>query len=285
MRYLNLTEGFDPLGPGGDNIKFEKFTFNGGEPHIKIEPLKANTPIAITTRINTFEDLGLLIVAVNALKGMFCFNSTLYVPYFPGARQDRRMVEGEPLTVKVYADIINDMEFKGVIIYDPHSDVTPALINNCRAVTNHRFVKKTITDIESGTGEMPILISPDAGSNKKVGNLAKYIMGKDIAVEVVKCDKTRDIETGKITDFVVYAGDLKGRDCLIVDDICDGGGTFLGLADELVKHNAGNLYLATTHGIFSHGVEKLKEKFTTIITTDSIHNSIEGVEVTKLNSL
>lgn len=285
MRYLNLTEGFDPLGPGGDNIKFEKFTFNGGEPHIKIEPLKANTPIAITTRINTFEDLGLLIVAVNALKGMFCFNSTLYVPYFPGARQDRRMVEGEPLTVKVYADIINDMEFKGVIIYDPHSDVTPALINNCRAVTNHRFVKKTITDIESGTGEMPILISPDAGSNKKVGNLAKYIIGKDIAVEVVKCDKTRDIETGKITNFVVYAGDLKGRDCLIVDDICDGGGTFLGLADELVKHNVGNLYLATTHGIFSHGVEKLKEKFTTIITTDSIHNSIEGVEVTKLNSL
>ncbi|MAX71916.1 MAG: hypothetical protein CMC76_12600 [Flavobacteriaceae bacterium] len=85
--------------------------------------------------------------------------------------------------------------------------------------------------------------------------------------------------------FRVYEDDLQGKDCLIVDDICDGGGTFIGLAKELKKHNAGNLYLAVSHGIFSKGLEELNQYFTKIFTTDSFKTVNEGVELLKLEKL
>ena len=86
-----------------------------------------------------------------------------------------------------------------------------------------------------------------------------------------------------LTGFKVYAEDLKGCDCLIVDDICDGGGTFIGLANELKNKNAGKLYLAVSHGIFSRGFDDLEKCFTKIFTTDSIkkpeHNSLTQIKI------
>jgi ribose-phosphate pyrophosphokinase len=100
---------------------------------------------------------------------------------------------------------------------------------------------------------------------------------------VVECSKSRDVKTGKLTGFKVYAEDLEGKDCLIVDDICDGGGTFIGLAGELKKKNAGNLYLAVTHGIFSKGFEELEKCFDKIFTTDSFkeinHNCLTQIKI------
>jgi ribose-phosphate pyrophosphokinase len=85
--------------------------------------------------------------------------------------------------------------------------------------------------------------------------------------------------------FRVYEDDLQGKDCLIVDDICDGGGTFIGLAKELKKHNAGNLYLSVSHGIFSKGLKELNQYFTNIFTTDSFKTIDEGVEQIELKGL
>ena len=71
-----------------------------------------------------------------------------------------------------------------------------------------------------------------------------------------------------------------------MDDICDGGGTFLGLADELRKRNAGPLHLAISHGIFSKGTEVLRQKFDRLFTTDSIRSTDEiGVERILLGDL
>lgn len=263
-----------------NRIDYEMFTFKGGEPHIKIKKIFFYdvTSITIFTRLTSFNKVGELLVAVDALKRLLKESNytptlNLVIDYFPGARQDRVMVQGEALTVKVYADLINSLEMNSVFIMDPHSDVTPALINNCRTENNHYFIKQVLKSCATKTNgsDTPYIISPDAGSNKKIGALAKEL-SKTNKIEVIKCDKTRDVRTGEITDFVVYAGDLKGKNCLIVDDICDGGGTFIGLANELMKKNAGKLYLAVSHGIFSQGFKNLQDYFECIYTTDSFND-------------
>src|ERR1700761_1670316 len=103
---LNLDNQFTPFGTQ-NQIQFEQFVFAGGEPHIKINPdFDVANKITITRRLNSFEALGLLCLAVDALKRMGAKNIELFIPYFPAARQDRVMIDGEPLSVKVYADII-----------------------------------------------------------------------------------------------------------------------------------------------------------------------------------
>lgn len=171
------------------------------------------------------------------------------------------MVSGESLSVKVYADILNALKLNTVTVYDPHSEVTPAVLDNCVVISNHTFIEKVCEDL----GETPMLISPDGGALKKIYKLSQALGG----VEVVECSKSRDVKTGQITNFKVYHEDLQGKPCLIVDDICDGGGTFIGLAQELKAKNAGQLYLAVSHGIFSKGFETLNHYFDKIYTTDS----------------
>lgn len=269
---LNLDPNFKPL--DGEEIQFESFVFAGGEPHIKINPNFDHTKeVTITHRLNSFNDLGLLCMAVDALKRMDVTLLNLVIPYFPAARQDRVMVKGEPLSVKVYADINNHLHFKKVTVFDAHSEVTPALLNNCEVVSNHQFIAQVLTEI----GAEVLLISPDGGALKKIYKVSEFLGG----LEVVECSKSRNVKTGQLTGFKVYADDLQGQDCLIVDDICDGGGTFIGLAQALKKKNAGKLYLAVSHGIFSKGFEELASCFDKIFTTNSVKN-IENKAVVQI---
>ena len=150
-----------------------------------------------------------------------------------------------------------------VTIFDSHSEVAIALLNNCNAVDNHAFIQKVVHQVGAVK-----LISPDGGALKKIYKVAAALDG----MEVVEGSKSRDVKTGQLSGFKVYADDLEGADCLVVDDICDGGGTFMGLATELKKKNAGKLYLAVSHGIFSKGLDALSQHFETIFTTDSIRN-------------
>ena len=261
MKYLNLDTSFSPF---GKSIAFEAFTFNGGEPHIKIvEELNSKEEIMITTRIQSFNDVGFLLLANDALRRMGIRKINLFLPYFPAARQDRVMVAGEPLSVKVYADLINAANFYEVIIVDPHSEVTSAVLNNVVTISNHEFVTHCLEGLEDF-----ILISPDGGALKKIYKLSAFMDG----VPVVECSKKRDVKTGKLSGFAVYSNDLKGAICVIVDDICDGGGTFLGLATELKAKNAGELILIVTHGILSKGLETLSSVFDKIYSTNSFSN-------------
>jgi len=272
---LNLDKQFSPLGKS--DISFESFTFSGGEPHIKIgQGFDVSKTVTVTHRLNSFNDLGHVCVCIDALKRMGVKSINLFVPYFPAARQDRVMIGGEPLTVKVYADILNAMSLNNITVFDAHSEVTPAVLNNSSVITNHAFIKKISIELAKDL----LLISPDGGALKKIYKVSHFLGGQ----EVVECSKSRNTKTGELSGFKVYADDLKGKDCLIVDDICDGGGTFIGLAEELKKKNAGNLYLAISHGIFSKGFDELGKYFTKIYTTDSVkefkHDRVKQITLT-----
>lgn len=292
IKILNLSQGFAPFGTR-NSIPFEHFRFSGGEPHIRVDKfwdtdelfnigprqLPHETTVLVTTRINKGDDLLLFGLAVNALRNMGVCNIYAFIPYFPGARQDRIGVRGEPLTVRVYADWINALRLDRVYIYDPHSDVTPAIINKCVPISNQRLVEHALLSTGFPIQEPVYLVSPDAGARKKVTEIAKNIdpiMASYDGVrieDVLYCDKKRDVKTGKLSGFTVPSGvDLSGTTCIIVDDICDGGGTFLGLGERLKQIGAEKLYLIVSHGIFSKGFSELNKMFDGLITTNSIRD-------------
>lgn len=274
-RYIiNLFEDFKPL--NGVEIKVNKFIFSGGEPHVKIQEFgyssEIDNKLTITTRINNMNDFIILSLLKDAVDRNYSFDWVeVIIPYFPGARQDRVCNSGEPLTVKVFANMINSMNFNRVTIFDPHSDVTPAVIKNCKLGDYQTFIHNIITNNlkEDNLLKNYLLIAPDAGSEKKVNKLGRYLN-----LDVIHCSKNRDTKTGKILDFSVNnVLRFDKETCYIVDDICDGGGTFIGLAKKLKQMGAGKIILIVSHGIFSKGFKELRKNIDKIYCSDSIASS------------
>lgn len=267
MHYLNLSPALS-LQPA---LPFTAFRFSGGEPHLKIDPavLEPGVPVCITVQARGTDEALLVLLAADALRRLGVRQMELFIPYFPGARQDRVMTPGEPLSARVYAGLINAAGFDRVTVFDPHSDVTPALLDRCEALNNHAFIAQVLSEIPDARNLT--LVAPDAGAAKKMHQLT-VALGHE---RTVQCDKVRDVRTGRLSAAQVFAPDLAGADCLIVDDICDGGGTFLALADALRAKNAGRLFLAVSHGIFGKGVEVLRSPFERVFTTNSFYDGEE----------
>ena len=278
---LHLDPDFAPY-PTLAVIPSEAFTFAGGEPHVKLgETDLAGAHVHVTHRARSWNDLGLLATACDALRRAGVASLELTLPYFPGARQDRVMVAGEALSVKVYAAFLNALDFARVTVFDPHSEVAPALLERPRVVSNVGFAKAVLDTLPADT----VLVSPDAGAQKKVYQVARALGGR----QVLDCGKRRDVRTGELSGFAVYAHDreIAGKPCLLLDDICDGGGTFLGLVQALREYSPGPLYLAVSHGIFSKGLGALAEVFTKVYCTDAFgtpaaHASLDVISLTDL---
>lgn len=279
-RALHLDPPFAPY-PDAEQIAYDSSTFPGGEPHLKLaESDLAGATVHLTQRARSWNDFGLLAIAADALRRAGAGPIHLTLPYFPGARQDRVAVPGEALTIKVYANFINALQFASVTVFDPHSAVTPALLDDVRVVDTTAFAKTVLDALPADS----YLVAPDAGAQKKVYHVAQALGG---AYDVVEAGKKRDVRTGKLSGFHAYADDLNARPCLLLDDICDGGGTFLGLAEALRHANAGPLYLAVSHGIFSKGLGALLEVFTKVYCTDAfdmpeVHDGLEVVPLAGL---
>jgi ribose-phosphate pyrophosphokinase len=269
-RTLNLDGMFIPV--PYPEIEHSISKFPGGEIQIKLNE-RINYSIVdkviISHRIRNSDDLILVLLAKDALKRKGVKEFDLIIPYVPYARQDQVHDSGESLAIKVFADIINSSKFNNVYIVDPHSPVTTALIDNVNVISSEQYLIEILKEFK----KKPILISPDAGAHKKLNKLAI-----NHNLDLVKCDKFRDVKTGQLSGFHVFANDLHQEDCIIFDDICDGGGTFIGLAKELKKKNAGKIYLYITHGIFSKGLDIFDDLFEKIYTT----NSFKDVEHYKI---
>lgn len=239
----------------GRKVEVVSTRFPAGESCIRINDVDGS--IGGGTEVVTVElsfegndDLINLMLLTDALRRL-TGPKTLYIllaSYFPYARQDRVCNEGESLSVKVVADLINGLKYDLVGTTDLHSAVAGALIDNMK--------ETAIVDLAPSLAglwnpDTTILVSPDAGANKKVLSLAKA-MGYP---HVVRADKARDVLSGQITGTAVYSEHVGDKDFLIVDDICDGGRTFIELAKELRKLTTGKVMLLVTHGIFSKGTK------------------------------
>jgi len=243
--------------------------FPDGQPHIKIdvqtaEKLIKKEPLQLISRVANANDLMILLFVKNTLDYLEFENITLSISYLMAARMDRVMMDGEPFSLKIIAAILNQANFKKINIFDPHSEVSTALIERSYSITNKDFVKDCLADyLEKNTANDYCLVSPDAGALKKIHKLAQQLNCNN----VVECMKERDVKTGQLTNFKVFSESLQNKTCFIIDDICDGGGTFVGTAEALKKLGANKIVLIVSHGIFSRG-NKL-ENVDEIYTTDS----------------
>jgi len=294
MKYLNLTPGFNPQPPSTkdeDIIKFESSTFPGGEPHFRLlNPKDAFNDITVIIQLNSFNDVGRLLIATDAInrtRNWFKFGEDyirhLFVPYFPAARQDRIMINGEALSSKVYANLINDLAYNTVTILDPHSEVIVNMLDNVIVLDNIPYLDEALDNWRfnlKSRSETFSIVLPDKGAAKKLKTFVKLA---NFPTRVYIGEKKRDLVTGKLSGFDVDCKDFKGEDLFIADDICDGGGTFMGLAKVLKERNAGNLYLFVTHGIFSKGFTELNKYFRKIYTTDSFRSSDNGTALEIIN--
>lgn len=269
---LNLDEKFSPWKKGVE-LLYKKFDFKGGEPHFQITSSceYANVSnLVITQRYNKISDLFDIILANDAARRMGFKDIHLVLPYFPAARQDRVCNEGEPLTIKVFADMINGCGFDSVTILCPHSEVTPALINNVIVLDELNYVENIVL---FETTEWNI-VCPDAGAGKRVGKIVQHLSNKfqKANFNLIRCEKVRDVKDGSLKDFFVQADDLGGHPTLIVDDINSMGGTFIGLGKKLREKNCGKLMLFTTHADCVEGVQRIVENFDHYYTTNSKKN-------------
>jgi ribose-phosphate pyrophosphokinase len=290
---LNLDPLFNPLKDSVYHfidLDFKKLTFPGGESHFQItnEFVHIQWGVIITARVCNEVDMFMILLANDALRRMGFTDVSLVIPYFPGGRQDRVCNPGEPLTVKVFADMINACKFSRVHIYSPHSDVTPALIDNCSLMKlDDDFIFKIVNDVIKDFQGVNI-VCPDAGAGKRTYGLVETLVewvGDDIAINFIRCEKVRDVKTGMLSEFVVHSDELNGYPTIICDDIIAYGGTFLGLAKVLKTRNCGHLILFTSHADCEEGLRAMLDEFDEVYTSDSRKNWGEIIDDSSFHCL
>lgn len=158
----------------------------------------------------------------------------LIIPFFPYSQMDRA-INGKLFSLKYVSELINSLNFDIVKIYDPHSNVLPALIKNC--VIEYPIKLFMVFNKK----HYDLVIYPDNGAAKKYSELLdiKYRFG----------NKVRDLDTGKILKYEIIAdeSDIEGKSVIIIDDLCMGGRTFKECATVLHNMGASNIDLFITH--------------------------------------
>jgi len=187
----------------------------------------------------------------------------LYMPYIPNARMDRVKNKDEVFTLKWFANFINELCFERVVVLDPHSNVSTALINNVLVVQPKEFIQEAIDTI--GADDL-LLCYPDEGAAKRYSELME--------VEYIFGIKHRDWRTGQIERLELTTPEkVDGRTILIVDDICSRGGTFTHTAAALKNAGAKTIYLYVTHceNTIFKGSVLTDGMIQHVFTTDSIY--------------
>lgn len=274
MFTINLDSRFQPFGAGNAQDISRPFP-SKVEVNFKLDVSELPKEILITTRLNTSDDVFKLLLATDACKRLGAKEIHVFIPYLPYARQDRVCDKGEAFSLKVFAQLLNAQGYASVKMFDVHSDISSALIENSIVVSNESFVANVLADKSEY-----VIVSPDAGASKKVSKVAQFIgyLGKP-----VQCSKYR-IVGGHIESVDIPVTDFEGKEVFIIDDICDGGATFTKLATLIKERNAGSVNLIVSHGIFSKGLQVLKDGgIDHVYTTDSFKDQdINSTYITEI---
>lgn len=243
----------------------ESINFPGGEVGIRLNSEKPSgwghpevTEATVIAYLPNNDEIMKLLMVVDALRREYPgIKLKARIPYIPYARQDRVCNRGEALSASVMANLINSQGFSEVVTLDPHSDVMCALIKNIVIINQIDVFRR----VHSNWSNIHI-VAPDAGAYKKTSAFAKAVG----AAGIVVCNKERDLATGRITKLDMSA-DVTGLNLFVLDDICDGGRTFIELAK--LTTTANRVELAVTHGLFTKGMEVVAKEFDWVYSTTS----------------
>jgi len=240
----------------GSLLPYTAIGFAGGERHIQLTDLAQAEDATLTIRANLMSsnDVMDLLFIANALRHAFGqdLKINLELPYLPYSRQDRVCAEGQAFSLEVMASLLKLIRVNELVTWDCHSKVGIELTQA------HNVTPATIIQSDAALTSLlkhprSVLVCPDKGAVARCQDIQQTLN----LTTMVFCKKQRDPATGKIHHTEVLCDDLTGKCAIISDDICDGGYTFIKIAEQLRAKNAERIVLFVTHGIFSKGLEAL----------------------------
>ncbi|MDG2001485.1 MAG: ribose-phosphate pyrophosphokinase [Alphaproteobacteria bacterium] len=205
-----------------------------------------------------------LLITIDALKRASANTVTAVIPYFGYARQDRKVGPRTPISAKLIADILTTAGINRLLTIDLHAGQIQGFFN---IPVDNLYAAPVITKdiLDNYKNKDLVVISPDVGGVVRARGIAKRING-DLAIVDKRRDKANESEVMNII------GNIKGRDCIIVDDIVDTAGTLCNAAEALIESGAKSVSAYITHGVLSGpAVERIKtSKLNELVITDSI---------------
>ena len=260
--------------------------FSDGEIYIEInENIRGNSIFIIQGISSPANDnLMELLLCIDALKRSSAKNITAVIPYFGYARQDRKVVPRTSISAKLVSNLITKAGADRIVTVDLHAGQIQGFfdipVDNLFATPIFsRHIKRKIKS------KNLICVAPDVGGVERARALGRKL---DIGLAII--DKRRP-SPGK-SQVMNVIGNVKGKTCIIVDDIIDSGGTIINAAEALIKRGAKEVHVYITHGVLSgEAVEKIrKSKIKNLVVTDTINNSDKvkksrNIEVLSISNL
>ena len=240
--------------------------FSNGEIYFKpLESVRGCEVFVLQTASdNVNQDMMELFVMLDAFKRSFATGVHVVMPHYAYCRQDRVATPREPISARLMADLISKSGATHLITMSLHSGQTQGFFDfpvdniHTHNLFYNYFKKKKLKDV--------VVVSPDAGGGKAAKRLAD-----PLGVKIAIINKTRPSHNK--AEVMSVVGDVKGKTCIVFDDMIDTGGSVAAAHDALLKEGANkDIYLAATHPVFSGPcIERLKKaKFKEVVVLDSI---------------
>ena len=259
--------------------------FSDGEISVQINDNVRGSDVFIvqSTCAPCNDNLMELIVMVDALRRASAGRITAVIPYFGYARQDRRVRSARvPITAKVVADFLSSVGVDRVLMVDLHAEQIQGFFD---VPVDNVFGSPILVDDMRKKGfetdDNVVIVSPDIGGVVRARAIAKLLNDKDLAI----IDKRRP--QANVAQVMHIIGDIEGRDCIMVDDMIDTGGTLCKAADALKKRGAKRVFAYATHPVFSgKALENIKNSsIDEVVVTDSIPLTAEMAALPNVRQL
>lgn len=246
-------------------------TFADGEILVKGGTSVRNKDVVLiqSTSAPVNDSLMELLIAIDMLKRASAKSINVIIPYYGYARQDRKSSGREPISAKLVANMISNAGASRVILMDIHSeqiqgffDIPVDTLKASSILLRNIIKKKDLDNV--------VIVSPDYGSVKRAREIAKKI-----SVPIAIIDKRRPAPNQVEVQNVL--GDVESKNCIIIDDMIDTGGTIIAACEMLKKKNAKSITVMSTHGLFSNNaIQKFKKAIHEGLISDLyITNSIQ----------
>ena len=261
MQTLNLTH------VENSDIKYHIDTFPDGEKSLVIDSnIDHKTDyVNLITRLSSMDEIFVMLQAADILnRHGVVFD--LYISYLMSMRMDRVMDFNRPFSLRIAANMIKNCGARNKYVLEPHSDKTLEELGAKQWITQFDCLRDSTIKFRVDSTNKLGLIFPDAGAKKR------YSISSN---NVVCFTKKRDLSTGKIIELVPETNTdfdtLRScNDFLLIDDLCDGGGTFVGIANKVKKINKdAKLSIFVTHLVNNTGLDNLSINFDEVIISNS----------------
>ncbi|MBI3752576.1 MAG: ribose-phosphate pyrophosphokinase [Deltaproteobacteria bacterium] len=260
--------------------KAEIKSFSDGEVCVEIQESVRGMEVYViqSTCAPVNKNLMELLIMLDALKRASSHAITAVIPYYGYARQDRKVAPRTPITAKLVADLLTVAGATRVLCADLHAGQIQGFFNI--PVDNIYATPVLLEYIQKNYRDNTVIVSPDAGGVERARAFAKRLQTNFAII-----DKRRPAPN--VAEIMNIIGDIRGKICILLDDMIDTAGTITQAAEALIKHGAREVYACCTHPVLSGpAIERLKKSaIKEIIVTNTIQLSEEAKGLNKIKSL